>query len=58
MKTSLLGTALAPIVLVWLAEIWGWREAFFMAGVPGLILAVLIWRMIDEPMLQGKRCSS
>ncbi len=46
---SLLGTALAPIVLVWLAEIWGWREAFYVAGIPGLILAVLIWRMIDEP---------
>ena len=32
---SLLGTALAPIMLVWLAEIWGWREAFYVAGIPG-----------------------
>ena len=46
---SIIGTALAPIVLVWIAETYGWREAFFMAGVPGLILAVLIWRLIDEP---------
>ena len=46
---AILGTAVAPIVLVWMAEEWSWRFAFLMAGVPGLILAVLIWRFIDEP---------
>ena len=46
---AILGTALAPIVLVWLAETYDWRTAFYAAGVPGLILAVLIWRMIAEP---------
>jgi len=46
---SILGTALAPIILVWIAEHFGWREAFYMAGVPGLILALLIWRFIAEP---------
>jgi len=46
---AILGTALAPIVLVWLAETYDWRTAFYAAGIPGLILAVLIWRMIAEP---------
>ncbi|WEK45404.1 MAG: MFS transporter [Candidatus Andeanibacterium colombiense] len=46
---SLIGTALAPIVLVWLAQAYGWRTAFYLAGIPGLILAFLIWRMIAEP---------
>ncbi|MEO5706859.1 MAG: MFS transporter [Alteraurantiacibacter sp.] len=46
---SLIGTALAPIVLTRLAEAYDWRTAFFLAGVPGLILAVLIWRYIAEP---------
>jgi len=46
---SLLGNALAPIVLVWLATAYGWRTAFYLAGVPGLILAFLIWRYIAEP---------
>jgi len=46
---SLIGTAIAPIVLVWLAEHYGWRTAFYLAGVPGLVLAVLIWRLIREP---------
>jgi predicted MFS family arabinose efflux permease len=46
---SLIGTAVAPIVLVWLAQTYGWRTAFYLAGVPGLILAFLIWRFIAEP---------
>ncbi len=32
---------LAPIVLVALAVNFGWRKAFFIAGLPGLILAAL-----------------
>ena len=46
---SIIGTALAPVVLVGVAQAYGWREAFFLAGVPGLVLAFLIWRFIDEP---------
>ena len=46
---SIIGTALAPLILVRVAEAFGWREAFFIAGIPGLILAVLIWRFIREP---------
>jgi predicted MFS family arabinose efflux permease len=48
---SLIGTAIAPIVLVWLADHYGWRSAFYLAGVPGLILALLIWRFIREPAM-------
>ncbi|GAA0266414.1 MFS transporter [Alteraurantiacibacter aestuarii] len=46
---SIIGTALAPIVLVRIAEAYDWRMAFFLAGVPGLILAAIIWRKISEP---------
>ena len=46
---SLIGTAIAPIVLVWLADHYGWRSAFYLAGVPGLLLAFLVWRYIREP---------
>jgi len=46
---SVLGTAMAPIVLVWIAQNFGWREAFYLAGIPGLVLALLIWRFIAEP---------
>jgi MFS family permease len=46
---SVMGTALAPIVLVALATAYSWHAAFFIAGVPGLILAGFIWWLVDEP---------
>jgi MFS transporter, ACS family, hexuronate transporter len=46
---SVIGTALAPIVLVALATAYSWHAAFFVAGIPGLILALLIWWLVDEP---------
>jgi len=46
---ALLGTALAPIIAVWIAESWGWRYAFYTAGIPGFLLALLIWRLLKEP---------
>jgi MFS family permease len=46
---SVIGTTLAPIVLVPLAIAYTWHAAFYLSGVPGLILAVLIWWLVDEP---------
>jgi MFS family permease len=46
---SVLGQMLAPVVLVALADRFGWRSAFYVAGVPGLLIliAVLLW--VREP---------
>lgn len=46
---SVLGQSLAPLLLVALAQHFGWRSAFYIAGVPGLAcaLAVLLW--VREP---------
>jgi MFS family permease len=46
---SVFGTVLAPIVLVALAEAYSWHAAFYLSAVPGLILALLIWWLVDEP---------
>ena len=46
---GLLGNALAPIIVVWIAVSWGWRTSFYLAGVPGLILFLLVWKFIKEP---------
>jgi len=46
---SLLGSVAAPLVLVWLAQQYGWRMTFFLTGIPGLICAVLIWKFVREP---------
>jgi MFS family permease len=52
--SNLLGSFLAPVVLVWFAINFGWREAFYLAAVPGLISAALIWFMIQEPEMPAK----
>lgn len=46
--SSLLGSTVAPLVLVPVALAWGWREAFFLAAVPGLISALLIVLFVVE----------
>ena len=45
----IVGTSLASYALVRIAATYDWHAAFFVAGIPGLILAFLIWRFVDEP---------
>jgi MFS family permease len=56
---NLLGNGLAPIVLVLLAQMYNWRTAFYLAGVPGLICAAMIWmsglaQAASEPQAAGQ----
>ena len=47
--SNILGSFAAPLVLVSIAQHSGWRMAFFLAGIPGLVMAVLIARYVREP---------
>jgi ACS family hexuronate transporter-like MFS transporter len=47
--SNLLGSFVAPVLLVTFATAYGWRHAFFLAGAPGLIAALLMWRFVREP---------
>ncbi len=44
-----IGSALGYIVGGLVDHYFGWRQAFFVAGVPGLVLAALAWRLYDPP---------
>lgn len=44
--SALCGSILAPVVLVQIAENMGWRNAFFIAGAPGLVLGLLAWQFV------------
>ncbi len=44
--STLFGFLIAPILLVALATQYGWRSTFFIAGIPGLIMAFLCWKFI------------
>ena len=44
-----IGSALGYIVGGLVDRYFGWRQAFFVAGVPGLVLASLAWLLYDPP---------
>ena len=44
-----LAPLLGPIVIVGMGTLLGWREAFWIAGAPGLVLAALIWWLVRDP---------
>ncbi len=51
--SNLLGSGLAPILLVPVAVAVGWRTGFYLAALPGLFTAALIWFTLREPPLEA-----
>ena len=47
--SNFFGSFVAPVVLVALASKYGWQSAFYIAGIPGIVSAALIWFLLDEP---------
>jgi ACS family hexuronate transporter-like MFS transporter len=52
--SNLFGSCIAPLVIVRLANAFGWRVSFYLAALPGLLSAVLIWLLIREPGIEHK----
>ena len=46
---ALVGLAVAPVLTTQVAARVGWRWAFFVSGVPGFLLGLLIWKYVKEP---------
>jgi predicted MFS family arabinose efflux permease len=51
---ALVGLAAAPVLTTQVASRWGWRWAFFIAGIPGLLAGFLIWKFVKEPSASGE----
>jgi predicted MFS family arabinose efflux permease len=47
---ALFGLAFAPIIAANLLEVTSWRNVFLIVGIPGLVVAVLMWFTIREPL--------
>ncbi len=45
---AIIGLAIAPVLTTQVAAHYGWRAAFFVAGAPGLVLALLVALYIGE----------
>ncbi len=39
-------------------QAWGWRTALIVAGIPGLLLALLVWFTMAEPLRGGSDASA
>ena len=45
---AIIGIAIAPVLTTQVAAHYGWRAAFFVAGAPGLVLALLVALFVEE----------
>lgn len=41
------GNLACYLLVGWMAFHWGWRMPFLLAAIPGIVLAVLLWRLKD-----------
>lgn len=51
--SNLLGSFVAPLALTVFATSFGWRHAFYLAGLPGLLAAAVLWRFLREPKVEA-----
>ena len=52
--SALFGSILAPVLLVQIAEHQGWRNAFYVAGAPGLLMGLLAWWFIKPSTAKSR----
>jgi len=50
---SLFGLALAPFIASRLLNVYDWPVVFMLVGTPGVILAIIMWFVIREPLKQA-----
>ncbi len=48
-----IGTFIAPLLLAYVAGLFGWRAGFLVVLAPGLVFAFLIMRFLEEPPVQN-----
>jgi len=51
--SGLIGFALGPLILVSVATHLGWRAAFFVTGIPGLMAALAVAQFVRETSVAG-----
>jgi predicted MFS family arabinose efflux permease len=48
-----IGAWLGADLAGWVANLYGWRAAFFVLGIPGVVIGLLVWATIREPKRGG-----
>src|SRR6478736_1802267 len=55
---SLFGNAIGPIIATQLLLVTGWRTVFMLVGIPGLIMAAVMFFVVREPVHQAPNGAS
>ncbi|HAH09864.1 MAG TPA: MFS transporter [Alphaproteobacteria bacterium] len=49
------GSMIGYVVGGYVSVYWGWRTAFFVVGLPGIVLALIMWLTVPEPPRMGPK---
>ncbi len=52
---ALVGLAVAPVLTTQVVARFGWRWAFFLAGVPGILMGLLMWKFVKSHIETTRR---
>jgi MFS family permease len=52
--SNFIGSFIAPLLLVWIATQYNWRVSFYVAAIPGLIMAAVIALYVREPPIVAR----
>ena len=58
LSSNSLGPAIAPLFVVAIMAAWGWRPAFYLLFIPGVVLCYLIWRFVPDNPAEQKGISN
>lgn len=53
-STALLGSVVAPLVVVAIAQTMGWQYSFYVLAIPGIVVALVLMKFMKEPVLIGE----
>ncbi|HIC70257.1 MAG TPA: MFS transporter, partial [Candidatus Latescibacteria bacterium] len=45
-----IGASLGTLVGAWVGQAFGWRTAFVVVGLPGILLALVVWMTLRDPV--------
>ncbi len=50
-----LGASLAPLLVVGIMSVWGWRHVFYIMFIPGILIAFLMWAVVSDDPAKSRR---
>ena len=45
-----IGVLIGYLIGGWTDQFWGWRTAFWVVGIPGVLFAMIFWATVKEPL--------